>query len=254
MLLVQILAVVVLFFPAPMWAQSGTQRAAGSDSQPQTAQPPQAPADPDKKTSPDQESPAAAADSTQLEPVKTVNATYPDEAREKQLQGQVLVKMLVSETGDVEQVDVISGDPILAKAAVEAAKKWKFKPFIRHGKPTEVSAKWPFDFAFSGNVSDAKPPQRVRVSSGVISGLLIHKVAPIYPVEARRARIQGTVVLQAEIGKDGRIADLHLISGPHELASAAIGAVQQWRYKPYLLAGEAVEVETQIQVNFQLSY
>jgi len=231
-----------------MWAQS----APTSDSQ--TAQPSQSQTDPDKKTSQDQTSSAEPADSTQLEPIKTLKATYPDEAREKQLQGRVVVKMLVSETGDVQQVDVISGDPILAKAAVEAAKKWKFKPFIRHGKPAEVSAKWPFDFAFSGNVSDAKPPQRVRVSSGVISGLLIHKVAPIYPIEARQARIQGTVVLQAEISKEGRIADLHLISGPRELVSAAIGAVQQWRYKPYLLAGEPVEVETQIQVNFELRY
>lgn len=247
-------ALVALFFSASMWAQSGTQSAPSNDSQSQAAKPSQVSPDPDKKTSPDQSPPTAPADSTQLEPIKTVKATYPDQAREKQLQGQVLVKMLVSETGDVEQVDVISGDPILAKAAVEAAKQWKFKPFIRHGKPTEVSAKWPFDFAFAGNVSDAKPPQRVRVSSGVVSGLLIHKVAPIYPVEARRARIQGTVLLQAEIGKDGRIADLHLISGPPELASAAIEAVQQWRYKPYLLAGEAVEVETELKVHFELSY
>lgn len=254
MLLLRILAAVVLSFSTPMWEQSGAQPAPSSDPPPQVAQPFQAPPDPTNKTSQDQTAPAAPADSTQLEPIKTVKATYPDEAREKQLQGQVMVKMLVSETGDVEQVDVISGDPILAKAAVEAAKQWKFKPFIRHGKPTEVSAKWPFDFAFSGNVSNAKPPQRVRVSSGVISGLLIHKVAPIYPLEARQARIQGNVVLQAEISKDGRIADLHLISGPPELASAAIGAVQQWRYKPYLLAGEAVEVETQIKVHFELSY
>ncbi len=96
-------------------------------------------------------------------------------------------------------------------------------------------------------------PQRVRVSSGVSSGLLIRKVSPTYPPLARQARIQGTVILQAEISKDGTIKNLQLISGHPMLAPAAIEAVKQWRYKPYLLNGEPVEVETQVQVNFTLA-
>jgi len=237
---------------APAWAQSSSAPAQGTDPQAQTAQPPQPSSDSDKKTSPDQPA-AVPGDSTKLEPIKTQKATYPDEAREKQLQGQVMVKVLVSETGDVDSVEVLSGDPILAKAAVAAATKWKFKPFIKNGKPVQVFAKVPFDFAFSGNVSDSpQVPKRVRVSSGVSSGLLIHKVNPVYPDEARRARIQGTIILQAQISTEGKIVNLSLISGPPELAPAAIGAVQQWRYRPYLLQGEPVEVDTQIQVNFQL--
>jgi protein TonB len=96
-------------------------------------------------------------------------------------------------------------------------------------------------------------PQRVRVSSGVSSGLLIRKVSPTYPPLARQARIQGTVVLQAQISKDGSIQNLQLISGHPMLAPAAIEAVKQWKYKPYLLNGEPVEVETQVQVNFTLA-
>jgi periplasmic protein TonB len=96
-------------------------------------------------------------------------------------------------------------------------------------------------------------PQRVRVSSGVSSGLLIRKVSPNYPPLARQARIQGTVVLQAQISKDGSIQNLQLISGHPMLAPAAIEAVKQWKYKPYLLNGEPVEVETQVQVNFTLA-
>jgi protein TonB len=96
-------------------------------------------------------------------------------------------------------------------------------------------------------------PQRVRVSQGVTQGLLIRKVQPIYPPLARQARIQGTVLLQAEISKDGTIENLHLISGHPMLAPAAIEAVKQWRYKPYILNGEPVEVETQITVNFTLA-
>jgi protein TonB len=96
-------------------------------------------------------------------------------------------------------------------------------------------------------------PQRVRVSSGVSTGLLIRKVPPTYPPLARQARIQGVVVLQAQISKEGNIQNLQLISGHPMLAPAAIEAVKQWKYKPYLLNGEPVEVDTQVQVNFTLA-
>jgi protein TonB len=96
-------------------------------------------------------------------------------------------------------------------------------------------------------------PQRVRVSAGVTNGLLVHRVSPNYPPLARQARIQGTVLLQAQISKDGNIENLQLISGHPMLAPAAIEAVKQWKYKPYLLNGEPVEVETQVQVNFTLA-
>ncbi len=96
-------------------------------------------------------------------------------------------------------------------------------------------------------------PQRVRVSQGVSTGLLIKKVQPNYPPLARQARIQGSVVLQAEISKEGTIQNLQLVSGHPMLAPAAIEAVKQWRYKPYLLNGEPVAVETQVVVNFTLS-
>ncbi len=96
-------------------------------------------------------------------------------------------------------------------------------------------------------------PQRVRVSSGVSTGMLVRKVPPTYPPLARQARIQGTVILQAMISKEGTIENLQLISGHPMLAPAAIEAVKQWKYKPYLLNGEPVEVETQVQVNFTLA-
>jgi protein TonB len=96
-------------------------------------------------------------------------------------------------------------------------------------------------------------PQRIRVSSGVSSGLLIKRVQPNYPPLARQARISGQVVLHAVISKDGSIENLTLVSGHPMLAPSAIEAVKQWRYKPYLLNGEPVEVDTEIQVNFTLA-
>jgi protein TonB len=103
------------------------------------------------------------------------------------------------------------------------------------------------------SVPKVATPTRVRVSQGVTQGLVIRRVQPTYPALARQARIQGAVLLQAEISKDGTIQNLRLISGHPMLAPAAIEAVKQWKYKPYYLNGEPVEVETQITVNFSLS-
>ncbi len=169
---------------------------------------------------------------------------------------------------------------------MKACKKWKFKPFIKNGLAVKVTTNLPFDFYFSNKVMEkgvsedrlasndkpvpskdsAAPPQkadvsaagaenaskRVQVSQGVSEGLLIRQIAPVYPPIARANHIQGTVVLRAAIGKDGRIAKLTAVSEPKELIPAAMGAVQQWQYRPYFLYGEPVEVDTQITVNFHL--
>jgi periplasmic protein TonB len=96
-------------------------------------------------------------------------------------------------------------------------------------------------------------PQRIRISQGVTKGLCIHRVEPQYPVLARQARVQGDVVLNAVIDANGNIQNLQLISGHPMLVPAAIAAVREWRYKPYLLNGQPVEVETTITVIFALS-
>lgn len=96
-------------------------------------------------------------------------------------------------------------------------------------------------------------PQRVRISQGVTKGLLIHRVEPTYPTLARAARVQGEVILSAIIDTNGEIQNLQLVSGHPMLVPAALAAVKQWRYKPYLLNGTPVEVETTVTVIFSLS-
>jgi len=96
-------------------------------------------------------------------------------------------------------------------------------------------------------------PQRIRISGGVTKGLLIHRVEPGYPPLARAARVQGDVVLSAVIDTNGQIQNLQLVSGHPMLVPAALTAVKEWRYKPYLLNGQPVEVETTITVIFTLS-
>ncbi|MGA2358501.1 MAG: energy transducer TonB [Terriglobales bacterium] len=94
---------------------------------------------------------------------------------------------------------------------------------------------------------------RIRISQGVATGLLVSKVPPIYPPLARDARIQGSVVMKAVISQTGDVISLELVSGHPMLAPAALDAVRQWKYRPYLLNGNAVEAETQVTVSFTLS-
>src|SRR6267143_1583552 len=160
------------------------------------------------------------------------------------------------------QSEVINGQlrtPTKIPSKVQMIKEEEAPPDMGAGVPGGVPGGIPGG-SMGGVLSSANAaipkvatPQRVRVSTGVATGLLIKKVTPNYPQLAKQARIQGTVVLQAEISKDGTIQNLQLISGHPMLAPAAIEAVRQWRYKPYLLNGEPVAVETTVQVNFSLS-
>ncbi len=108
-----------------------------------------------------------------------------------------------------------------------------------------------------GENAAAKRPQTehypTRVSKDVMSGLIRKKAPPEYPEKARKEHIQGTVVLQAIIGKDGDVENLQVVSGNAMLVAASIEAVKQWKYKPYPLNGEPVEVETQVDVIFTLN-
>lgn len=98
----------------------------------------------------------------------------------------------------------------------------------------------------------APMPKKVNVSAAVVAGNRIGGNMPEYPAIAKAAKIQGTVVLQATIGKEGTIENLRVISGPPMLQAAATDAVRTWTYKPYLLNGQPVEVETQVNVVFSL--
>ncbi len=96
-------------------------------------------------------------------------------------------------------------------------------------------------------------PMHMKVSEGVSQGYLIYQVKPAYPHLARISHVQGTVLLNAAISRAGVIENLRALSGHPLLVPAAIEAVRQWRYRPYLLNGRPVEVETQITVRFTLS-
>ena len=105
----------------------------------------------------------------------------------------------------------------------------------------------------SGEGSAPQPVlQTLNVSQGVSQGLLLKKVQPTYPRNAITMRIEGSVELMATISKTGDISHVKVLSGDAQLSRAASDAVKQWKYKPYLLNGEPVEIQTQVTINFKL--
>jgi protein TonB len=124
------------------------------------------------------------------------------------------------------------------------------------GNPTDRNGI--FDSIGSGpNVVVPPPPPAPSVHppriSRMMEGNLIYRVQPQYPALARQARVQGIVVLRAMISREGKIENLQVVSGHPMLVKSAMDAVLQWRYRPYYLNNEPVEVETQVTVNFTLS-
>lgn len=102
------------------------------------------------------------------------------------------------------------------------------------------------------NNAPSKAPKQLSVSADVMAENLLNKVMPQYPAAAKKARIQGTVVLSALIGKDGNVQSLRVLSGPAELQQSSLDAVRQWTYKPYLLNGDPIEVKTTVNVVYSL--
>jgi hypothetical protein len=104
----------------------------------------------------------------------------------------------------------------------------------------------------ASNAAPGSKDRPIRVSAGVIAGLILHKVDPVYPEDARE--VSGVVVMAATIDDHGKIVKLIVISGPEKLRDASLSAVNQWTYKPYLLNGNPVFVQTQITINFNRTY
>ena len=140
-------------------------------------------------------------------------------------------------------IEVVAGDQRQPVKTVNPSMKVDMQSGTPPLTPTPVVAS-------SAGVSSAG--ERVRLSS-TTQQLVTHSVEPTYPTLAKQMKVQGSVVLQALIGREGTIQDLQVLSGPQILSSAAREAVMQWRFKPYLQSGQPVETEAKITVNFTIS-
>jgi TonB family protein len=188
---------------------------------------------------------------------------YPDDAKAQHVQGVVVLRARISKEGTVNDVQVVSGPPPLIVSAIDAVRQWKYKPYLLNGEPTEVDTTININYTFgeaadsqlqaAPGSSQAGARNPLRVAPGVMEGALISRPDPVYPEKAKAAHVQGNVVLHAVISKTGIVEDLQVISGAPMLTSSVIEAVKQWKYKPYLLNGEPMDVETTINVNFSLA-
>lgn len=189
----------------------------------------------------------------------SVEPEYPGELENSGDSGEVLVRVVIDNHGDTSKVISISSvDPKISEAAVKAVKQWKFNPYLLNGKPVEVetTVSVPYNFGAqamtpSPNPSASPTPvTRLLILPAVADGNAIKKEGPRYPLEAKKKHISGKVILGYVIDRAGEVEDLTVVSGDPILAQAALEAVQQWKYRPFLLNGEPVEVETKAKITF----
>jgi len=155
----------------------------------------------------------------------------------------------------VHEGDTISADLIARVSQAARGFDEHLRVVVMPSSPSEVTLQITAPDYTASAMTEPQPgaPSRIKIGGAVQQAKLISQPHPIYPPDAKAARVQGVVQLSAVIGKDGTIQKLELISGHPLLAPAAMEAVQQWRYQTTLLIGQPVEVVTQIDVNFTLS-
>lgn len=221
--------------------------------------------------------------------ISRVEPIYTEEARAAKLEGTIRMQMVIGTDGLASDIHIVKGLGMgLDEAAVSAVKQWKFEPGTLEDKPVAVYATMEVNFGLSDKKQPvkesvepkpptdggAKPaagpesttevssaplvppsdaaPKPVHISTAVAEGLIIKKVEPGYPPIAKDARLQGLVVLQAVIDKSGEIKSVKAVSGHPMLLPAAFDAFKQWKFRPYYLNGEPVEVETIFRFYFLL--
>jgi TonB family protein len=204
---------------------------------------------------------------------KRVNPQYPGMARTDFVDGDVLMDVVIASDGSVRDIKVTHGLPQLISSATHAVSQWEYEPARINGVAIACKAKIKVSFKIvadpaamaaanaaensaPGGVHGVKPslppppPGVMRISGRVMAGMLEKRVEPVYAADSLALDARGDVVLLATIAKTGEVGDVQVVSGPMRFRDAAIEAVKQWRYQPYLVEGEAVEVQTTIALNF----
>lgn len=187
------------------------------------------------------------------------STTLTEEQRELE-DRSVLLTVKVKQGGSVRDATVIRGPESLRAPAIRAAKARKYKHRVVYSFPdaheTMVEVTFPRDGngkpevrqALPGGVSSCVYPQAVRISPQVMQSRLIQRVEPTFPTEAQQ--VEGTIVLRLRVDKEGNVYKAEKVSGPDVLAAPFIEAVKEWKYEPFLLNGDSVEVETTVEWKF----
>ena len=244
-----------------VWSHvQGSKSAAPVSSAPVTASQPVAPSTP--APAPTASAPASSAPAVSQPVTKASEpaASAPDTATEEdQSSPEKQTPSSKAASGKSAASPKSAAAPLMVKGGAEPSVK-KAPAAVDAPAPSLIGMAVPASTApplnlGTANVVAPKPVlQTLNISQGVSRGLLIKKVQPTYPQNALAMHVEGAVELMATISKQGNITGVKVISGEQLLTRAAVDAVKQWKYKPYLLNGEPVEIQTQITVNFKLPH
>ncbi len=203
-----------------------------------------------------------------------VEPVYPAEAKARGIAGAVVLRAVIGTEGTVQNLTVVSGNELLAAAALDAVRQWTYKPYLLNGEPIAVETTVTVNFSLGSDSASGglNPPTArgsgspcavpdegpagadggaTRIPAAFMSTMVLNHPSPAYPKEAKKKRIQGVVVVHAVIGTDGAIERAVALCGPAELQESAVAAVKQWTYKPYYLeTGKPTKVETTITLTY----
>ncbi len=224
--------------------------------------------------------------------IKDVRPVYPAIAQSARVQGVVIVETVINQEGKVQAVRILRSIPLLDQAALEAVKQWEFVPTQLNGAPIPVVMTATVNFTLDGKsgvpggvawgvtggvqggvaggvvggvvggVAGAPPPpppppplppDTVRVGGGIQPPTKLVDVRPVYPPEAQQAKIQGVVIIETVIGKDGKVESARVLRSIPMLDQAAIDAVKQWEFSVTTINGVPVKVVMTLTVNFYLA-
>ena len=182
--------------------------------------------------------------------VAMVRPEYPEKARKTGIEGVVILSAKSDEKGNVEKVMVLrSPDPLLNQAAIDAVSQWKYEPLHIDGKPTKV--------VFTVTVRFKLKKQEitegaVEAGGDVAPPKLIKRVDPVYPEDARKEGVEGVVILSVRTGEYGEVEQVKVLKSVPLLDEAAIDAVRQWIYEPFISKGKPTPVVFTVTVRFKL--
>jgi TonB family protein len=206
--------------------------------------------------------------------VYRVDPQYPKEARKQNIQGHVLLKVTVEKNGNVDDIAILSGDLILADAAVDAVSAWRFEPYTQSGSSVKALQKLSFHFvpgerigkldtpieaptrATPWSLADQNIPSEAKVYSvgpGVTYPRAVYAPPPEYTRAAKKINFQGACLLSLIIGPDGQARDIKVIRALGKgLDAKAIEAVSKWKFQPAMRNGQAVAVLIEVEAQFRI--
>jgi TonB family protein len=183
--------------------------------------------------------------------------TYTAKAMRERIEGTVTLEASVDTEAKVKVLRVVKGlDPALDDKAKQAVLGWKFAPATQNGVPVDAVTLIDVDFKIPPQVNLSLRSAEggpVKIVPGVQPPKVLFRVEPEYTPEARDAKVQGTVVVQAVIHEDGGLEVIKIVRGlDYGLTDKAVEALQQWKFTPGMKDGKAVSVALNVEVNFNL--